>query len=304
MSSTNTKPITLLDSFDITRESILETIVSYFSLWVVPLFQYIVQLMGFNTPPVHPVCKVSSSVQSITDDFVKPFQEKFLQTYKVENNGTIEYNQSIEFDFYTHIKLTELLNDENNTIEPLWKSKILFKNTPRGNVVMHYDVYKQGFSYYSDQQHIPYAILNALAMEYVSTFRCRDFFMDENIIPKDFPSRIVTLQNLEEKKERDRLREENEKLMQERLNLKDAPFAKFKSYKTTDTLTTHSKKEIKEKKQNRFIYLGKTNNFSFIPKRPTKISTNGFESSLLPGSQKTSYSEYKRLQSQKAASSQ
>ena len=38
-----------------------------------------------------------------------------------------------------------------------------------------------GSSYYSDQNIVSYDILNAVAMKYVTIFRCRDFFIDETI---------------------------------------------------------------------------------------------------------------------------
>ena len=46
---------------------------------------------------------------------------------------------------------------------------------------MFYDPYKLGFSYYSDTNGIPYFILNAVAMKYIYTFRCLDFFVDNKL---------------------------------------------------------------------------------------------------------------------------
>ena len=47
---------------------------------------------------------------------------------------------------------------------------------------MYYDLFKQGFGYYSNDSVVSYKILNAMAMKYVIVFFCRDFFMDEFVL--------------------------------------------------------------------------------------------------------------------------
>jgi hypothetical protein len=49
------------------------------------------------------------------------------------------------------------------------EKNILIDRTPYGNVIMHYDVFKNGFAYYSDIN-LSYKIINAVAMKYVLTF--------------------------------------------------------------------------------------------------------------------------------------
>jgi hypothetical protein len=279
-------------------------------VWFQPFFVWLIQWFGF-TPSPSPVEVVPvQTTQSISVSFVAPFQKKFLSTYSCaeeekkeqeQDKGNTKYNQSIDPVFYSLDEFKEMLENESNPVERLWKTKMLMKSTPRGNILMFYDVYKQGFAYYTDTSHVPYDILNALAMEYVCMFRCRDFFMDDNILPADTPSRLITLQELEEKKEKDR--KQSEHLGIDKELLKDAPFAKFKNYKTeTAPVASDAEKTVdsskekgkeKEKKQNRFVYLGKMANFSFIQKPLTKTKTNGFTSSLL-SKPHTSYAEYKR----------
>jgi hypothetical protein len=67
------------------------------------------------------------------------------------------------------------------TIEKKWKSRILIASTPRGNVYMHYDIYKGAFAYYSDTN-LPYVIASAVAARYVIVFACRDLFLDESVL--------------------------------------------------------------------------------------------------------------------------
>lgn len=303
--TTDTRERTWLESHKTVHDDSLDWVYSSILVYVLPFFRWVLEWMGFQPKPSAPL-KVETAVSDTTkaiQTFVDPFQRKFLNTYASDDRGVTTYNSSIQSDFYSLASFSKLLQDETNTIEFNWKTKILFKTTPRGNVVMHYDVYKQGFAYYSDQQHIPYTILNAIAMDYVSMFRCRDFFMDEYVIPSDVPSRLITLQEMEDKKERDKKRESNPPI--DRSMLTDAPFAKFKSYKTADPAAAAShepaKTSAKEKTQNRFLYRGRMHNFSFIQKPSTK--KEGFESALLPKQRTTTYAEYKQQLAEESSSS-
>jgi hypothetical protein len=114
---------------------------------------------------------------------------RFLDTYKSTNEnesfpGSDVYNVSMDDIFYKPKELLEVLKKTNNYLELKWKKKILIESTPRGNIIMFYNVYKNGFSYYSDQNSIPYSLLNAVAMKYVRIFLCRDLFIDDKNIPK------------------------------------------------------------------------------------------------------------------------
>jgi hypothetical protein len=158
------------------------------------------------------------------------------------------------------------MKENNNEIERRWRSKMLMMNTVRGNVVMYYDAYKLGFAYYSDGM-IPYDILNVLSMKYVERFQCRDFFMDETIIPEGRSTPLMILMNDEKKDSEGNTAKE----------IKKAPMAKLKNYnKVTTTIPTAENKEIKpthievEKNTNRFVYLGKFNNFKILQIPPSE----------------------------------
>jgi len=103
-------------------------------------------------------------------------KNRFIDTFK---DSVIKYNLNIEPIFYEKRELEELMKNTLNYLERHWKSKVLIETTPRGNIIMFYNPYKLGFSYYSDSTGIPYPILNAVAMKYVTVFYCRDFFVDE-----------------------------------------------------------------------------------------------------------------------------
>jgi hypothetical protein len=110
---------------------------------------------------------------------------------------------------------------------------------------MFYDSYKMGFSYYSDTQYLSYNILNAIAMKYVIYFSCLDLYMDDQC---GFSS---PLNNIYKKKE---------ETVKKQKTLSNQ-FVKYKNYNKNTELS-----QITELNLNRFLFLGKTSNFSYLQK--------------------------------------
>jgi len=164
-------------------------------------------------------------------------------------------NSNIPAIFYDKLAFAELIEDKND-LENEWKTRVIFENTPRGNIIMHYDIYKSGFAYYSDTQGIPYSMLNAAAMKYTRIFRCRDFFIERETKPIKIVMNLPT---------------------------KSAAFAKLKNY----TVAVEP-----ETVQNKFIYLGKIVNYNLlqpVPKPAPKMDDVHFQKD------KISYNFYKSL---------
>ena len=136
----------------------------------------------------------------ITKEYNSKHTNAFLETYKQSNS---DMNSNIDQVFYSKEDYTKTMRDINNELEIKWKQKTLIEQTPKGNIIMFYDPYKQGFSYYSDSQPIPYAILNAVAMKYVRIYRCRDFFIDDETTPEKEPSPFIQIHMVEKKKTKD-----------------------------------------------------------------------------------------------------
>ena len=230
-----------------------------------------------------------------TDIYTEKHLTVFMNSFE-QTDGTNEktekpqknWNLNIDPVFYSKEKYVDLLKNEDNELEKEWKKRILIEYTPRGNVFMFYDPYKLGFSYYCDQ-YVPHNILNAVAMKYVLKFQCRDFFMDEYVVPESSASPLLNLV-IEEKK----VKENQDKLDSNIKNrLRNAPFAKFKTYnRALSTINEETKKEgsqnvppekqapEKQKEINRFINLGKTMNFSMLQPVMKKKSNNLFKSKL------------------------
>jgi hypothetical protein len=221
-----------------------------------------------------------------TELFIEKRQKMLLKTFEDTNKDLLQWNLNINSGFYSKSQYQEMIKDAQNTLEQQWKTRLLIETTPRGVVIMYYDPFKLGFSYYSDQT-IPYNILNAIAMKYVIHFRCRDFFMDEHILPENTPLPLLKLlledKTANDKSENSEKSKDDENIKQ---RLRNAPFAKFKNYnknsskvqenqnnkgeKKDEKDTTEKKEPEKPKEQNRFISLGKTHNFKILQNVPKK----------------------------------
>ena len=226
----------------------------------------------------------SIAVECIKDpreEYVNTRKTDFLRTFETD---VIDWNVNVPDVMRDQAALAETLQDADNEIEKKWKRSLLIESTPRGNVVMFYDAYKQSFSYYCDQAVMPYDIMNAVAMKYVLTFYCRDFFIDSTILPK--------LDKVESaKKTTDAPIEPSAMPLLE----KSQPFAKFKSYNTATNKAVSVTREA-DKIINRFLHLGPVRNWIPITKRVKMNPLNGFKTDMIPSNQKLSYQEYKRLQ--------
>jgi len=209
--------------------------------------------------------------------FIKNYT-KFLdlfETKKEEENHLKKYNDNIESVFYNKNEFSNMLSDENNNIEQVWKKRVLYESTPRGNIIMYYDVYKQGFAYYSDQSFVSYNLLCAVAMKYVIYFRCLDFFIDELMLQLESnPSRLSPLVEIfDEKQEKGKT-----VIIKTETKTDDGfnPFAKLKNYKVADTIKPQTKtsKPVGEPPKlvmkNRFVSKGKIRDFVILNKPEKK----------------------------------
>lgn len=257
-------------------------------------------LFGYKPPKAITVSTLSSTYE-------EKQKKRFLETYELSNN----FNENVDKCFYNQKELREVLLEENNGLEKTWKTRILFENTPRGNVIIYYDAFKQGFAYYCDQTSLPYHILNAVAMKYVTMYRCRDFFVDNQETPENNQSPLIEPEKpIEPEKAK-----ETSKKEEDTISKKSAPFAKFKSYNMANSKVKQEEnkkgdikkgeKEEKEEKiyiRNKFICLGKIINFKLIQpvekKRGFTFKSNLMESMKNDQSfQKTvmTYADYKKL---------
>ena len=214
--------------------------------------------------------KVDILILSPEEKYINDIENRFQKSYE---NKIVEWSDNI----YEEDSVANYFKNKSQVLcsilEKKWKSRILFERTPRGNIIMLYDTYTEAFVYYIDTSGTPYKLLNAVAMKYVLTFRCRDFFVDENKIPDGFTSPFIENINMKDANEK------NKKVtfFNELTNgvSDDSPFAKLKSRNVVSNDSKKVEEPQKIKIQNRFISQGKFSNYRFLQKGvPTKKKIN------------------------------
>jgi hypothetical protein len=217
-------------------------------------------------------------------EYVNTIKTKFEKI--VENKSNHPCDTNVDRIFYDKKEFIEYMKQENNSIEKSWKTRILIEKYPKGNIIMFYDAYKLGFSYYCDQTIVPYDTLNHIAMKYVMTYQCLPFFVDEKSLPENYENPLK-IHYIEEKKEK-RGVEVNHN------------FAKLRNYNNEEQ--TIQKTTSENRLRNKFVYLGNIRNFKLCQTLPKKNSLNHFNSVLLHGLAKDnqaqkecmSYSDFKK----------
>jgi hypothetical protein len=221
--------------------------------------------------------------------------KKYITIYANPDKNP-EANINIDTNLYDYEKRKEIFAEEKNDCEEQWKRKLLYEYTPRGNVIVYYNPYKHAFVYYSDENSIPYNIMQYVAKKYVVMFRCRDFFIDPLTYPGNPILEVMKKEeealNVKSKKVKDITKCVDNDL---NMNNKDI-FATLKSYKTEDKPSAKqivnqmgtkpsdkpldktsasakpsaNKQPIKNQYSNTFIRIGKTCEFNIIQKPPDK----------------------------------
>jgi len=224
-----------------------------------------------NKPPPKPIEK--PYVETQYDKSCK----KYAEFYKTQ---TVDENSNIDPILYDFDKRKEIFASPDNEIEKQWKSRILIENTPRGNVMMYFNPYLLSYHYYSDEQIIPYKVLEQVATRYVVTFRCKDFFIDPEKRPGN---KILDVLQKEEDSLKSKKMKVNDitKCVNIQSDSKDV-FAALKDYRSevkekTDVKTNGPKMDPKPKKKveepkfsNKFVRIGKMCEFNITQKPADK----------------------------------
>jgi hypothetical protein len=237
------------------------------------------------------------TVMSQLDDYIQQNTSRFLRTYQTNKSGGL--NSNVNEEFYSKDAYQSIIKTENNRLEVEWKRRLMFEYTPRGNVIMYYDPYKLAFAYYCDTSSMPYNLLNAIAMKYVLSFHCMHLFVDNEVTPADGASPLIAglIADVptEKSKKKDNVGG---------IDMKNAPFAKFKKAASNPGNKDADKKPVIIYNHNKFVCVGKIINFSFLRKGSAAANTiNGFQSKLLDNlaaettlqSQVMSYKDFKKM---------
>ena len=249
-------------------------------------------------PPKEPKFSLLSESDYIKEEIIKFKKRMNYFSEQKEKENQNKWNTNVDDIFYKTKEYNEAMITSPNDLEKKWKNRTIIEKTPQGNIIMFYDCYKRGFSYYSDQTNVTYSLLNAVAMKYVKIYLCMDLFVDNKIIKENI-SPIIKLRQEEEKEENKKktkkflnnscfLKNKKggsekslfSKVLQKKVNLPsqatEKPFniSKQKTEKTIDSINT-------------FIYLGKIQNYSFLNLKEKCKKENREQ-------MKISYSSYKK----------
>ena len=216
-------------------------------------------------------------------DYDQKYQ-KYIKYYKEAADA--DANSNIGPDLYDYDARKTLFTEEKNETERLWKTRILYESTERGNILFYYNPYRLSFEYYSDAQIIPYKILQYVAKKYVSMNRCRDFYID--MVDRPANKMVVVLRKEEEAMKSKKMKVNDiTKLVDKELANKDNIFESLKEHRTTvsppsavgptgptgSTVQKVTNKESKEKPlefANKYVRLGKISEFNITQKPPKK----------------------------------
>ena len=200
--------------------------------------------------------------------------KKFALFY---DNKTEDECSNIDSVLYDFVQRKEIFGQVDNAPEKIWKSRILLENSPRGNVLMYYNPYTFSFVYHSDEQIIPYIILEQIAKKYVVMYRCKDFFIDSVKRPANKILEVL-------QKEEDALKSKKMKVsditkcVNVQSDSKDV-FAALKDYRTPTQASNgpnnnkQNKRAVKEEEvkfSNRFVRIGKMCEFNILQKPADK----------------------------------
>ena len=235
---------------------------------------FIVQyIRTFNAPPP----KKLATIPYVETQYDKSCK-KYANLYGKETN---DENSNIDPVLYDFVKRKEVFASADNDFEKQWKSRILMENTPRGNVMMYFNPYLLSYHYYSDEQIIPYKILEQVATKYVVMYRCKDFFID---VEKRPGNKILEVLQKEEDSLKSKKMKVNDitKCVNIHSESKDV-FAALKDYRSEATkpikptdnakptdpngLNEPTKKKVEEPKfSNKFVRIGKMCEFNITQK--------------------------------------
>ena len=182
------------------------------------------------------------------------------------NNGNNKEKELTDEEKYInkyYDKFNSLMSDdiEEDRVKELKKS-VLYEDTPRGRVILYYDFEKESFVYYCDTKDIPYSFLESVARKYVTINNCRKIMVDMKEELKLAEDKIAQEKIVN-------VRQSRQINMESNKGTNDM-FASFKSYNRKGSggsnSNTLNKKFILCGNANRYSYLGKISDYSFLDK--------------------------------------
>lgn len=177
---------------------------------------------------------------------------KYLMDNNLMDNDLMEIVEepTVYEDKYS-LKDMELDLSQNNDIT---KNTSVFENTPDGLVMMLYNKDREGFEYWCDNKNIKFNYLETVARKFVIMNFCTNLYVDrfDNIKKQqdEFDEYLETGNDKEEKEEKEEIEEESV----------------FVKKKVKKEVKKSDRKKIVAKKSNKYLYVGKINEFEWLRK--------------------------------------
>lgn len=237
----------------------------YTIIKIVQCYYWLIYLYNVHINRVEPASHKPTFAQTQLEQFNKSMN-KYQEFYA---NASDDDNANIDLILYNYDERKSIFQDPNNFYEKQWKSRALYESTPRGNVLMYYNPYTLSFSYHSDEQIIPYTILQMLASKYVVMYRCKDFYIDPTSRPANKLFELL-------QKEENALISNKTKVQDiTKVNIQSSNsdiYASLKDYKMPVTST--NQKPVKPLPNanfsNKFVRIGKVAEFNILASPPCK----------------------------------
>lgn len=200
-------------------------------------------------------------VLSHEETYIEKCKTAFIRSYQ-EKNGDVTYNSNLDERFFSKELYDKAMSEQNSPFELEWRKRICMEYTPRGNIIMYYDAYKRAFAYYADIS-ISYAVLNAVAMKYVSMYKCRYFFIDEGVCSDVSKSPFLHVHEIEDVK-----KEKKDNI----IDVKKGPFLQPKPKGVKGNVDQPRITKALILCKNKFVCVGKIRNFSILDKPAGSVS--------------------------------
>lgn len=222
----------------------------------------------------------------------------FEKFNKNDYNSDFDHDEEDEYEkkYYEDFKKLENkeLTDED---KDLLKKRILYEDTPDGEVIIYYNKDTESFYYWCDNKNVKYMFLNSVVYKYAIEYNCKSVCVDYTSELKCIEKEYEKLQKSksEEKKCKTNTKKDVNKnedvneIKDEDLNDKEKNvFVKFKNYSNQQNMNNNASnsKYLVTKSSNRFSYRGnikeyyKSKNKSMNLKKEIKnISYSDFKKS-------------------------
>ena len=194
--------------------------------------------------------------------FFNKNKKKELQVKEIPEHVKYDNGWYAEFDEFQKrlIKPTPMLSDPPPTIQ---------ETTPRGEILMYYDVVNKEFVYYSNNKNLPYRTLDAVARKYVCLNNIPSIYVDiREEVKKGF------------EKCKNKAKYIDSATATSSLSSSSSLYAVYKNYKSGATATTSAadinsvgknlKKVILKDNVNKFIFKGRIDDFALDVKAREK----------------------------------